>query len=82
MAPLTDDQKEQKALNIIKGLELDNDLNNLNEKIDDLFADAPIEVADSISKDELQTLITEINAGTNDNNKISRFLEIANSLGI
>jgi len=82
MVPLNDNQKEQKALNIIKDLELDNDLKNVNEKLDDLFKDAPIEIAETISKEELQTLITDINAGTYDNNKIAKFLEIANSLGI
>ncbi|MBE9469240.1 MAG: hypothetical protein IMY72_13090 [Bacteroidetes bacterium] len=79
---LSDYQKKRAAQNIIERLELREDLSNLSEKLDELFNDAPIEVADSISKEELTELFSEINAGTATNNKISRFLELADSLGI
>lgn len=82
MAPLTDDQKEQKAINIIKNMELQSELSDIQTTIDNLFNDTPIAIASTISKEELHELITEINDGTATNNKISRFLDIASSLGI
>jgi hypothetical protein len=82
MAPLTDDQKEQVAKSIINNLELQSELSGIQTTIDNLFNDTPIAIASSISKEELHDLIAEINDGTATNNKISRFLDIASSLGI
>jgi hypothetical protein len=82
MAPLTDDQKEQKAINIIKNIELQSELSDIHTTIDNLFNDTTIAIASTISKEELHDLITKINDGTATNNKISRFLDIASSLGI
>lgn len=79
---LSDYQKQRAAQNIIERLELREDLSNLSDKLDELFNDAPIEVAESSSKEELAELISEINSGTAINNKISRFLELADDLGI
>lgn len=79
---LSDYQKQRAAQNIIERLELRENLSNLSEKLDELFNDAPIEVADSTSKEELTELISEIKTGTATNNKISRFLELADNLGI
>ena len=39
-------------------------------------------VSKAASKQELQQLIAEINQGTATNNRISRFLELADNLGI
>lgn len=79
---LSDFQKKRAAQNIIEKLALQNDLANLSQKLDELFNDAPIEVAEAASKQELEQLIAEINQGTATNNRISRFLELADNLGI
>lgn len=79
--PLTDGQKAIKAQNKIDSLELEERLGNLKVKIDILFNDAPIAAAEANSKEELAELISEIKKGTATNNKISRFLDIAQSLG-
>jgi hypothetical protein len=82
MTTLTEEQKEQKAKNIIIKLELLNELKSLKEIIDNTFNDAPIKVTETISKEELISIINSIKEGTATNNKIAQFLEIANSLGI
>jgi hypothetical protein len=69
-------------LNIIKRLELKAELSSLKEVLDELFNDPTIAVADAATAEEMKTLIEAIKEGTATNNKISRFLEIANSLGI
>lgn len=79
---LTDAQKAMKAQNKVEKLALQNDLGNLKARIDKIFNDAPIAVADAYSKDELQELISEIKKGTATNEKTARFLDIASSLGI
>lgn len=79
---LSEYQKKRAAQNIIERLELNDDLSNLGEKLNELFNDLRIEVAESASKDELNELIFEINSGTATNNKISRFLELAENIGI
>ncbi len=80
--PLTDAQKKIKAKTKVESLQLADDLSNLKTKIDQLFDDAPIEVAETTSKEELEYLISEIKNGTATNQKISRFLEIASEIGI
>lgn len=80
--PLTDAQKAIKAQTKIENLELKEDLANLKAKIDELFRDAPIAVAETLAKEELEVLIVEIKKGTASNDKISRFLIIASQLGI
>jgi hypothetical protein len=79
---LSDYQKKRAAQNIIERLELIDDLSNLSEKLEQLFNDAPIDVVESSSEDEITQLITAIKSGTATNNKISRFLELADGLGI
>ncbi|MEQ8927063.1 MAG: hypothetical protein RLO81_14685 [Fulvivirga sp.] len=80
--PLTDAQKKIKAKTKVDSLQLADDLSNLKTKIDQLFDDAPIEVAETTTKEELEDLISAINNGTATNQKISRFLEIASAIGI
>ncbi len=83
MAPnLSDYQKKMKAQNIIERLALKEDLNNLSETLDKIFKDKPTEVVDSTSKEELKDLISGIKAGTATNIKISRFLELADKIGL
>lgn len=79
---LTDAQKAIKAQTKIEKLKLEEDLNNLKAKIDELFKDAPTAIAETTSKEELDGLIIEIKKGTATNEKISRFLDIANDLGL
>jgi hypothetical protein len=74
--------QKYKSENIIEGLELSNDLINIKEVVQKIFSNAPIQIADSISKEELESLIKEIKNGTDDNNKIARFLSIISALGI
>ncbi len=80
--PLTDGQKAIKAKNKVAALELDQSLSNLKAKLDQLFNDAPIAVAQAVSKQELEELISEVKKGTATNVKIARFLEIASQIGI
>jgi len=80
--PLTDAQKAIKAQTKIENLALQEDLGNLKSKIDEIFNDIPIVVAETTSKEELEILISEIKKGTATNEKISRFLTIASQLGI
>ena len=54
--PLTDAQKKIKAKTKVESLQLADDLSNLKTKIDQLFDDAPIEVAETTSKEELEYL--------------------------
>ncbi len=80
--PLTDAQKAIKAKIKVENLALDQRLSNLKAKIDQLFNDAPIAVAQATSKEELEGLISEIKKGTATNERTARFLDIAASLGI
>jgi len=57
-------------------------LTNIRTRIDQLFDDAPIIIADYTSKEELEDLISSIKKGTASNIKISRFLDIASNIGI
>lgn len=79
---LSNFQKKRAAQNIVERLELQDDLSNLGDRLDELFHDAPVEVAEVTSKNEIKELISEIKKGTATNNKISRFLELAEKLGI
>lgn len=79
---LSEFQQKRKAENIVERLALHKDLNNLEDKISNLFNDSPIAVAESVSKAEMKVLIGEIKLGTATNNKIARFLELASQLGI
>jgi hypothetical protein len=79
---LSEYQKKIAAQNIVQGIALEHDLSNLTSYLQTIFNDAPIEVADTTSAQELQSLITAINQGTANNIKISRFLELADRLGI
>ena len=80
--PLTDAQKKIKAKTKVESLQLTEDLGNLKTKIDELFNDAPIAVAETTSKEELEELISEVKKGTATNEKISRFLDIGSELGL
>lgn len=82
MNNLSEFDKKRKAENIVDRLALQEDLSNLQGKLNKLFDDSPIAVADSISRKELEDLIAEIKKGTATNNKIARFLELASQLGI
>lgn len=79
---LSEYQQKVAAQNIIDRLALKQDLSNLKTKIDEIFQDASIEVAESTSRTELEELISGIKNGTATNNKISRFLELTAKLGI
>ena len=74
--------QKYKAENIIEGLELTKDLSNCKEIVANILKNAPIEIANTISIEELESLIKEIKKGTEDNNKIARFLSIISALGI
>lgn len=74
--------QKYKAENIIEGLELTKDLSNCKEIVANILNNAPIEIANTISTEELELLIKEIKKGTEDNNKIARFLSIISALGI
>lgn len=79
---LSDFQKKRAAENIVERLELQENLQDLGEKLDEIFDDAPIEVAEATSKEEMEEIITDINNGTADNNRISRFLELAEQFSL
>jgi len=79
---LSEFQQKRKAENIVDRLALQEDLSNLQEKLNNLFNDSPVAVAESISRKELKELIVEIKRGTATNNKIARFLELASQLEI
>ncbi len=79
---LSEFQQKRKAENIVDRLALQEDLSNLQEKLNNLFNDSPVAVAESISRKELEELIVEIKRGTAANNKIARFLELASQIGI
>ena len=74
--------QKYKAENIIEGLDLTKDLSNCKEIVANILNNAPIEIANTISTEELESLIKEIKKGTEDNNKIARFLSIISALGI
>ena len=74
--------QKYKAENIIEGLELTKDLSNSKEIVANILNNAPIAIANTISTEELESLIKEIKKGTADNNKIARFLSIINQLRI
>ena len=80
--PLTKAQESIKAMTKIEALQLDEDLDNLKAKIDALFNDAPVAVEEVTSKEELEELIATIKEGTATSEKISRFLELASTLGL
>lgn len=80
--PLSDAQKAMKAKNKVEQLALGDSLGGLKAKIDELFNDAPVAVAEATSKEEMEELISAVKAGTADNEKISRFLDMASNLGI
>lgn len=79
---LSEFQQKRAAENIVERLALQEDLNNVKERLDGIFKDSSIAVAESTSKEELKELIVEIKRGTATNNKIARFLELASQLGI
>ena len=79
---LTEAQKAIKAQTKVEALQLDKDLGNLDTKIDKLFNETPIAVAETTSKDELEELIAAVQQGTATNENISRFLELASTLGL
>jgi|GEM_PF-5157718 len=79
---LTAAQKAIKAQTKIEKLELEENLSNLKVRINELFNNAPIAIAETISREELEELIIEIKKGTATNEIISRFLELAGNLGI
>lgn len=79
---LSEFQQKRKAENIVDRLAIQEDLSNLQEKLNNLFNDSPVAVAESISRKELEELIVEIKRGTATNNKIARFLELASQLEI
>ena len=72
--------QKYKAENIIEGLELTKDLSNSKEIVSNILNNAPIAIANTISTEELESLIKEIKKGTDDNNKIARFLSIISAL--
>ncbi|NQY30510.1 MAG: hypothetical protein HRT69_13690 [Flavobacteriaceae bacterium] len=74
---LSEYQKKKAAQNIIEKLNLQEDHNVLSKKLDALYDDPSIAVAETISKSELETMITDIKNGTATNNAISSFLEVA-----
>lgn len=80
--PLSEAQMAMKAKNKVDKLALDASLGSLKEKIDELFNDAPVAVAEATSKEEMEELISAVKAGTADNEKIARFLDVASNLGI
>ena len=82
MEPISEFDQKRKAENIVNRLALKDELGNTKNKIDALFIDAPIAVADSTSREEMEELISAIMEGTATNNKIARFLELANKFGI
>jgi len=79
---LSDFQKKIKAQTIIRNMALDEELKNLDTKLNNLFSDAPPEVKESTSKVEMEELIKGIREGTADNNRIARFLELSSKLGL
>ena len=79
---LTEAQKSIKAMTKIEALQLDENLDNLKAKINVLFNDAPVAVEEATSKEELEALVSAIKEGTATNKGISRFLELASTLGL
>lgn len=81
-AELSDYQKMIKAKTIIDNMQLDNVLSDLSVKLEKIFNDAGPMATETTSKEEMSELINGIKQGTADNNKISRFLELAEMLKI
>jgi hypothetical protein len=79
---LSDFQRKIKAKTIVDNMQLDNDLSNLETHLLKVFADAPPEMREAVSKKELKELITGIKKGTATNVKIARFLELSEKLGL
>ena len=82
MAELSDFQKKTAAETIAHNLKLDEKLANLSSILDDLFKDAPPAVVAATSKEEMDALIRGIKEGTATNDKIARFLELADKFGL
>ena len=82
MAKLSDSQKRTKARTILSNMALDEDLSELSVKLDGLLWQQPAEIKRAVTKDELSELIESVKQGTADNEKIARFLELAQKLGL
>lgn len=78
---LSNYQKKIKAQTVIDNLELDAELSDLRVKLEEKFAMAPPAAQEGVAREEVEGLVREIKTGTADNNKISRFLELAGKLG-
>jgi PBP1b-binding outer membrane lipoprotein LpoB len=75
-------EMQQQELERIKAIYFVNMNNHVKERLDGIFKDSSIAVAESTSKEEMAELISEIKLGTATNNTIARFLELASQLGI
>lgn len=82
MTQVSEFQQKRKAENMVERLALQDNLNSLRERLSGLFRDTSIDLAESTSIEELEMLIAEIKQGTATNNRIARFLELADKLGI
>ena len=75
-------QQKRKAQAIANNLKLKAQLADLASVIQDLFNDAPPAAAAATSAEEMKELIDAIDAGTAEQNKIARFLELADEFGL
>lgn len=82
MAGLSRPQRRIKAQTILWEMGLDQDLSDLSVKLDELLSHQPTKIRTEIGKDELAELVKAVQQGTKDNEKIARFLELAQKLGL
>ena len=82
MSELSPFQQETKAKTIAARIRVKAELESLDAVLNKLFDDAPAEVREATSPDEVAELVSAINAGTAEQNKIARFLELADKFGL
>lgn len=79
--PLTDDERlKMKAAAKLEDLQVTQDLTNLSSVLDSVLSVPDPANVQPTDREELQQLISAINAGTASNNQNARFLEIMNRL--
>jgi hypothetical protein len=71
---------QEEALTKLQNLKLKAELDELGKTLSTVFSIKVPEFEEITTKEELQTLIAAIEAGTADNNRLARFIDIANRL--
>jgi hypothetical protein len=80
MSNPADPIKKAEAQTLLQNLKVKAELGNFGDDFDKLFTLKAPELKTVVSPEELKTLISAIEAGTADNNKLARFISIANGI--